>query len=68
MEHNFSKLQSEEMQPGEVKCIIPVKYHGKHMDFAVNQTWFQIMTDSPVISGRYSTPLSLRFSSMKWLE
>lgn len=38
------------------------------MDFAVNQTWFQILTDSPVISGRYSTPLSLSFSSMKWLE
>lgn len=38
------------------------------MDFAVNQTWFQILTDSLVISGRYLTPLSLSFSSMKWLE
>jgi len=46
MEHNYSKLQTEKMQPGEVKCIIPVKYHGNNMDFAVNQTWFQILTDS----------------------
>lgn len=45
MEHNFSKLQTEKMQPGEVKCIIREKY-GKNIDFAVNQTWFQILTDS----------------------